>query len=600
MVPEAPVRTEGKAAQNKALGRLFGAIFFVQIAINFDSGAVPAMLDQIKTDLALEPWEMGMMGGVQYIGLVIMSPIAGVVLQKYSSKTVLALALWLNLLCVVCLATGANKWLLMMARLGIGITQTTPCVYAPVWVDEFALEGYATTWMSVLQAGVPLGVMVGYATGGGVVSGGLQWQTAIWVQVTILGPLAIGSLLVPSRYLDVNGNHTAKPEEMPHLEEEEQADEAAAQEQQENVVRAEGHAHSISSRDGRGGGSSDGPSTDELSLVEEVAEGSLTEEPLQMPHSLASSSGAAGGDESPDWSGASAKEDGSSSGLDSPRRGHSESVCSVYSEYSDAGSVGDVGGDGSMDATASDPRRRRSSQSSQSGKPHSRGGGRGRRKVRRSLIPNPEAARGRDRLASLCGYDRVTAELLEANSSKKGAGEGMPIELAATIAVKQAQFGMCRQLQGLLRSRMWLSITLGLCALYFVVTGVQVREGVRQGHTGRHVRRTESTRARLQNAHAACLCTLSACLRRLFLLPAVTVLGNRIPHGGAWRGVGHRNWRLHRDERHGPRAGCRLRRLVCRPHGWVQGCERSRHCVTLLRKLRRDRYGARDPCGVRA
>ena len=81
-------------ARQKVIKRIFYTIFICEMVINFDSGAVPAMLDQIKTDLDLKPWEMGMMGGVQYIGLVLMSPIAGMALQKYSSKTVLAIALW--------------------------------------------------------------------------------------------------------------------------------------------------------------------------------------------------------------------------------------------------------------------------------------------------------------------------------------------------------------------------------------------------------------------------------------------------------------------------------------------------------------------------
>jgi MFS family permease len=433
-----PAMLAATKVKNKALSRLFLAIFFVQIAINFDSGAVPAMLDQIKQDLSLEPWEMGMMGGVQYIGLVLMSPLSGLLLQKYSSKVVLSLALWLNLVCVLVLATGQNKWLLMASRLGIGITQTTPCVYAPVWVDEFALEGYATTWMSVLQAGVPLGVMVGYATGGGAVSAGAPWQTAIWVQVAILAPLALGTLFVPARYLDINGNATQKPE----------AGAAGDEEQAELGV----------------GGVSGVGGADQEGMVDlaTLAMGARAIDGAAMLPTIPASPDGSLVEEPDGWSAASAASSG---------RAHSESISSVYSDSSDNGrSRGESRGSlGSMDGSGG-------------GTPRGGGGGGGgggsssssrRRRVRRSLIPNPEAARGRDRLASLCGMDYETEQMIKANSALKGAGEGMPIEQYAVIAAKRAQFGLLRQLRGLMRSRMWVATVAGLCALYFVVTGVQ-------------------------------------------------------------------------------------------------------------------------------
>jgi hypothetical protein len=39
-------------------------------------------------------------------------------------------------------------------------------IYAPVWVDEFAPPGLCTLWMSLMQGGVAIGIMVGYAIGG--------------------------------------------------------------------------------------------------------------------------------------------------------------------------------------------------------------------------------------------------------------------------------------------------------------------------------------------------------------------------------------------------------------------------------------------------
>lgn len=190
-------------ARQRIIKRIFYTIFICEMVINFDSGAVPAVLEQIKSDFVLEPWELGLLGGLQYIGLVIMSPFAGMLLQKYPTKVVLGASLFANLAFVLMLANANSKFLLLFSRLGIGITQTTPCVYAPVWVDEFASHDCATVWMSVLQAGVPLGVMLGYAVAGAIVNNGGHWTGAIWFQAAVLIPICVGSLFTPPHLLNV-------------------------------------------------------------------------------------------------------------------------------------------------------------------------------------------------------------------------------------------------------------------------------------------------------------------------------------------------------------------------------------------------------------
>ena len=191
--------------RQRVIKKIFYTIFIAEMVINFDSGAVPAVLSSIKKDFILEPWELGLLGGLQYIGLVFMSPFAGMLLQKYPTKLVLACSLFANLGCVFMLACAPSKFWLLFSRLGIGITQTTPCVYAPVWVDEFAADDSATVWMSVLQAGVPLGVMVGYSVAGAMANSGIHWSYAIWVQALILAPICIGSLFTPPHLLNVIG-----------------------------------------------------------------------------------------------------------------------------------------------------------------------------------------------------------------------------------------------------------------------------------------------------------------------------------------------------------------------------------------------------------
>jgi MFS family permease len=55
-------------------------------------------------------------------------------------------------------------------------------IYGPVWVNEFSPPESTTKWMGLLQAAVPLGVMLGYAIAGCFINftGGLiSWRFAI-------------------------------------------------------------------------------------------------------------------------------------------------------------------------------------------------------------------------------------------------------------------------------------------------------------------------------------------------------------------------------------------------------------------------------------
>jgi MFS family permease len=114
----------------------------------------------------MQPIELGLLGGLQYLGLTVMCPIGGHLLQTYGKRRVLSIFLFLNVCCCLGFALSPFKLMLLLCRVGIGMTQALLTVYAPVWVDDFAGEGQSATWMAVLQASMPLGVMIGYTMAG--------------------------------------------------------------------------------------------------------------------------------------------------------------------------------------------------------------------------------------------------------------------------------------------------------------------------------------------------------------------------------------------------------------------------------------------------
>ncbi|GMH69183.1 hypothetical protein TrST_g2301 [Triparma strigata] len=155
---------------------LFCVLFLLEMLLNFDSGGTPAVLEFLTVDFRLSPGQQGLLGALPYIGTLFMSPFAGQLLSRDNPKICVCVSLVLNTffcamfafspVCVNPEGNCAGSYILLGCKLAIGISQACILIYLPVWVDEFAIPSLRTLWMSLLQAGVPLGVMLGYLFSG--------------------------------------------------------------------------------------------------------------------------------------------------------------------------------------------------------------------------------------------------------------------------------------------------------------------------------------------------------------------------------------------------------------------------------------------------
>jgi hypothetical protein len=104
------------------------------------------------------------------------SPFAGQLLSRYNPKICICTSLILNCFftlvfafsppCTNAAGNCAGTYILLGSKICIGVSQACILVYLPVWVDEYAIPSLRTLWMSLLQAGIPLGVMFGYLMSG--------------------------------------------------------------------------------------------------------------------------------------------------------------------------------------------------------------------------------------------------------------------------------------------------------------------------------------------------------------------------------------------------------------------------------------------------
>lgn len=187
----------------KTQKRMLYALCFLNIWVNFDGGALPATLSEVKAEFNLTYSEAGALGGLVFFGVTVFSPFAGYLLTTMQSQRKVVLgSIACNTAAVAWFAASNSRMNLFGSRFMMGVTQCSIIVYSPVWVDEFAPPESATLWMALMQASVAVGIMLGYITGGVLVQtlGAQYWRLAIGVQAGVL------ALFVPL-YCIVDGKH---------------------------------------------------------------------------------------------------------------------------------------------------------------------------------------------------------------------------------------------------------------------------------------------------------------------------------------------------------------------------------------------------------
>eukprot|EP00127_Corallochytrium_limacisporum_P000092 Clim_evm31s3 gene=Clim_evmTU31s3 len=183
---------------------IFANIILTNIFVNYDAGAIAASLTELQEYYSLGLAAAGLLGSLVYLGLVLASVFAGLTLQRFNPKRVIAISMVLNLLSNLLFAAAPDIWTLELSRLFVGASQAPVVIYTPVWVDEFAPADRCTLWMSLLQAGVPLGVMLGYVVAGLVSAySDASVRLPFFLQVGFLCvPVAI-IFITPAKYLDI-------------------------------------------------------------------------------------------------------------------------------------------------------------------------------------------------------------------------------------------------------------------------------------------------------------------------------------------------------------------------------------------------------------
>lgn len=96
-----------------------------------------------------------------YLGIVLVGSFAGRIYLKFNSKLITIISLVALEFTLLLFILSDHKWSAYISRFLTGACQVFLLVYYPVWIDKFGGDK-KTTWITLLQICVPLGIFAGY------------------------------------------------------------------------------------------------------------------------------------------------------------------------------------------------------------------------------------------------------------------------------------------------------------------------------------------------------------------------------------------------------------------------------------------------------
>ena len=103
----------------------------------------------------MDNFELGIIGSLVYVGLVLGALSAGFLYQNYSPKWIVTIAVMLSSIFLYLFTITEHLFWICFTRVGCGFFQVFCLIYFSVWVDEYGVKILRTYWLSFLQLGVP-------------------------------------------------------------------------------------------------------------------------------------------------------------------------------------------------------------------------------------------------------------------------------------------------------------------------------------------------------------------------------------------------------------------------------------------------------------
>ena len=177
-------------------------LFFIMVGIesimNVSSGIFSSATKEIKRQLNLNDTKFGSFGTSNSIGRVISSILFGMINKKVSRKWTTIIFVIFHAIFLFFFKLTMNANILLFIRGLLGLTQTTPSVYVPVWINQFGLNNYKTIQITSLQLFQTLGKLLGQLIN--LIVGFDNWREGFFIEGIILLILSFCCLLFSEDY----------------------------------------------------------------------------------------------------------------------------------------------------------------------------------------------------------------------------------------------------------------------------------------------------------------------------------------------------------------------------------------------------------------
>ena len=144
--------------------RLF--LFFIMInldmTMDISSGIFSSATKEIKKQLKINDAKFGGFGTAYSIGKIISSFLFFFINQKINRKYFLVILVSLHSVFLFCFKFSNNFQILIVLRSLHGLTQTSPSIYIPVWINQFGLKEYKTVQITSIQLFQAIGKLLGH------------------------------------------------------------------------------------------------------------------------------------------------------------------------------------------------------------------------------------------------------------------------------------------------------------------------------------------------------------------------------------------------------------------------------------------------------
>ena len=155
---------------------------------DFDSGSETKFKNNDDDEDDKEEKKVGLFGSIDYIGRVVGAFIFTMIMGKMNRKNLLISTLIFKGITLFSPFT-KDYTINTMARCLSGLSQVFYPTYLPVWCDQYAKKNNKTLWVTLVQIGNPIGIIIGYGLGTicePIISSWHGWRLAFIIEGIIL------------------------------------------------------------------------------------------------------------------------------------------------------------------------------------------------------------------------------------------------------------------------------------------------------------------------------------------------------------------------------------------------------------------------------